>query len=649
MIVDWLKQVGLEQHAAAFEANGLDIDVLPDLKEADLEHLGLSLGDRKRALRAIAAMGDKTPRAPLGTLRAPLGTLGSTHPAVHEPHALRRQLSVMFCDVVGSTSLSAKLDPEDYELAIRTIQDACKTEILPRGGIIGQYHGDGVMAYFGYPQAHEDDAERAVRAGLAIVARIEEMRLASGDKPLVRLAVATGIVVIGEGAGSGPGHQQVFGETPNLAARLQNLAEPNALIIAGSTRRLLGELFVCKDLGLRDITGLPTPVSVWQVVAERKVETRFEARRVNHLTSFVGRTAELQKLSELWGLARSGSGQIALLCGEAGIGKSRVTSAFSQTIADQPHRVIRYQCSPHHTNSPFYPVIAQIERAAGLEAGDPANVKLDKLEALMRPDVAALSDMPLFAALLSIPFGSRYPDLHLTPQRQKDRTITAILSFLRGVSQAAPTLVLFEDIHWIDPSTLELVNRCIEAMHGMSCMLLATFRPEFYPLWLDQPHVTMLTLNRLRRDDTAAMLAHITRGKALPRDVYDQILSKTDGIPLFVEELTRAVIETGLLQEDNDRFVPLMPLQALTIPMTLQDSLMARLDRLAPVREIAQIGAALGREFSYRLIAAVAELPDMRLKEALAQLTAAELIFGRGAPPELDLHLQTRPGAGCGL
>jgi class 3 adenylate cyclase/predicted ATPase len=626
MIGQWLKELGLEHYTATFEANGVDLDVLPDLSEAELEQLGIALGHRKRILRAIAELSSHDPKA----VRLPPPENDRT-PA---PGALRRHLTVMFCDLVASTALSVKLDPEDFSEVVRGVQNACKAAVLDHGGSIGQYQGDGVLAYFGYPQAHENDAERAARAGLEVVARIKRMRLPSGENLRVRVGIATGVVVVGDGTGSEPGQQQVFGETPNLASRLQGLALPNTVVVSDATRRLLSTLFVCEDMGARGVQGLPGEVPIWQVVAQRNVESRFEATHSAQITPLVGRREELDKLLELWSHAKGGAGRIAMLCGEAGIGKSRISAAMIKAIADEPHVVMRYQCSPHHVNSPFYPLITQLAHAARLEEHEPPGIKLDKLETLLRAVNASQTDLALNAALLSIPTGTRYPALGLTPQRQKERTIAALISQLLGVSRALPVLALFEDLHWVDPSTHEVLNRAIDAIRTAPVLLIATFRPEFFPLWLDQSHATMVHLNRLTREQTAAMLTDITRGKALPPEVFEQIQSKTDGVPLFVEELTKAVLESGLLQEEEDRFVALAPLHSLAIPTTLQDSLTARLDRLAPVREIAQIGAVLGRQFPHKLIAAVAAVPTHRLLAALSQLTAAELIFRRGDPPE---------------
>jgi class 3 adenylate cyclase/predicted ATPase len=626
MIGQWLKELGLERYTAAFEANGVDLDVLPDLSEAELEQLGVALGDRKRIVRAVARLSSYDPKS------ARLSP--SENDSAAAPDALRRHLTVMFCDLVASTALSVKLDPEDFSDVVRGVQNACKAAVLDNGGSIGQYQGDGVLAYFGYPQAHENDAERAARAGLELVERIKLMRLPSGEELRVRVGIATGLVVVGEGTDGEPGQQQVFGETPNLASRLQGLAPANTVVVSDATRRLLGTLFVCEDMGARGVQGLSGEVPVWQVVAQRTVESRFEAMHSTQITPIVGRREELDRLRELWSRAKAGMGRVAMLCGEAGIGKSRISAAMITAIADEPHVVMRYQCSPDHVNSPFYPLITQYVRAARLEEHDSPAVKLDKLETLLRAGNASPTDVALYAALLSIPTGTRYPALDLTPQRQKERTIAAMISQLLGISRALPVLVLFEDLHWIDPSTHEVVNRAIEAIRTAPVLLIATFRPEFFPFWLDQSHVTMVHLNRLTREQTAEMLADITHGKALPLEVFEQIQSKTDGVPLFVEELTKAVLESGLLQEESDRFVALAPLHSLTIPTTLQDSLTARLDRLAPVREIAQIGAVLGRQFPHKLIAAVSSVPTHRLLVALSQLTAAELIFRRGHPPD---------------
>ena len=622
-ITTWLDGIGLAQYANVFAENAIDLDVLPDVTEADLEKLGVPLGHRKRILRAITALSGGSP-APAAS--APLA----------QSRAERRQVTVLFCDLVGSTALAVKLDPEDLRDVTRRFQGSCAAAITQMGGYVAEFMGDGLLAYFGYPQAHEDDAERAVRAGLDLVAKVSQLLLPTGDLLQVRVGIATGLVIVGDTVGEELAQEQVVvGETPNLAFGLQSVAAPNTTVVAASTMRLLGNVFVCEQLGPLELKGFSEPVTAWRVLGERVGESRFAAIRSKRLTRFVGRQNELHQLYDLWKRAKGGKGQVGLLCGEAGIGKSRISKILLDRIADDAHVPIRLQCSPYHTNSPFYPVIIQHEHAAHFQRLDPPDVKLEKLEALLSqigPEV--LADAPLYAALLSIPAGGRYPALDLTPRRKKDFTIEALTRQVLTLARTKPVLFVIEDAHWIDPSTLEATKRFIEAIKTAPVLLLITFRPEFFPPWLDQPHVTMIQLNRLGRDTASAMIRDVAGAKELPAEVFEPIISKTDGVPLFVEELTKMVLESGLLQDAGDRYITVGPLPRLAIPTTLHDSLMARLDRLNAIKEIAQIGAAIGREFTYRLLAAVAPISGIALQSALEQLTRAGLIFERGEPPD---------------
>src|SRR6266576_2354434 len=626
-ITTWLEAIGLAQYASVFAENAVDLDILPDVTEADLERLGVALGDRKRMLRAIAALLDAS-SAPAASAPA-AGRLPQCE-------AERRQLTVLFCDLVGSTSLAVKLDAEDLHDVIRGFQGCCATVVTQMGGHVARFMGDGLLAYFGYPQAHEDDAERAVRAGLDLVAKVAQLLLPTGEPLQVRVGIATGVVIVGDTVGEASAREQVVvGETPNLAARLQSVAAPNTTVIAASTLRLLGDVFVCERLEPFHLKGFSEPVVAWRVLGERVAESRFAAIRSKELTRFVGRQNELHRLYGLWKQAKGGKGQVALLCGEAGIGKSRISKTLLDRIADDAHVTIRLQCSPYHTNSPFYPIITRHEHAAHLRRLDPPEVKLEKLEALLSQIGSEIvADAPLYAALLSIPTQGRYPALDLTPRRQKDLTIEALTRQVLTLARTKPVLFIIEDAHWIDPSTLEAANRFIEAVRTAPVFLLITFRPEFFPPWLDHPHVTMIQIDRLGREQATAMIRDLAGGKELPAEVLEQIINKTDGVPLFVEELTKMVLESGLLRDAGDRYVTIGPLRDFAIPTTLHDSLMARLDRLSAIKEVAQIGAAIGREFTYRLLAAVVPISGNALQSALEQLTRAGLIFGRGAPPD---------------
>jgi class 3 adenylate cyclase/DNA-binding response OmpR family regulator/predicted ATPase len=554
----------------------------------------------------------------------PASTPGQGSAAPHsEPQ--RRQLTVLACRLVGSTALAVNLDPEDFGDTIRRFQDICTSVITHWGGAVLNFVGDEILASFGYPKGHEDDAERAVHAGLALVERIGELRSQSGDALQVRVGIATGLVLVGE-------NQPAIGDAVVMAARLRNIAPANSVTVTASTRKLLGDLFVYADSKSEEVLG---PEATYQVTGKQALEMRFLAGQTAKLTQFVGRQHELQQMSALWERAKAGKGQVALLCGEPGIGKSRVTKSWSNLIADEPHILIRYQCSPHHTNSAFYPVINQLERAAHFEREDTPDLKLRKLGAVLsQAGAATTADARLYAALLSIPADKFNSSPVLTPQRQRELTIAALLRQLRDLALTRPVVIVVADAHWMDSSTLELLSRCIASIKAARVFVLINFRPEFFPPWLDQSHATMLTLNRLAREQIEAIILDVAGNKELPRDLQEQIISKSDGVPLFAEELTKTVIESGLLQDAGDRYVAVGPLPPLAVPTTLLGSLTARLDRLGEIREIAQIGAAIGREFSYRLLAAIAPVSGPSLQTALAHLAASDLIFVRGEPPD---------------
>jgi predicted ATPase/class 3 adenylate cyclase len=620
----WLDGLGLGNYATIFVENAIDLDILPDLDETDLERLGVALGHRKRILRAIAALPRASPPRANADVAAP------------DAEGERRHLTVLFCDIVGSTALAVQLDPEDLSGVIRRFQATCTTIITHNRGYVARFMGDGILAYFGYPHAHEDDAENAVRAGLDLVAKVGQLLLPSNDPLKVRVGIATGHVIVHSTNGEGSAREQAaVGDTPNLAHHLQSLAPPNSVVVAKRTRDLLGEGFVCEQLGSYEIKGISGPVTACRITGERAVESRFDARRSAKLTQFVGRQHELRQLLESWKQAKEGEGQVVLLCGEPGIGKSRIAIALLDLITGDPHTTMRIQCSSHHTRSPLYPVIRQLSRTAGFEQEDGSEVKLEKLEAMLsRVGQASLANAALFAALLSIRSAGRYPAVDLTPQRRKDLTIAALIRYLRDLAGTQPVLFICEDVHWIDPTTIELLDQTIRAIKALPVFFLITFRPEFFPPWLDEPNVKMLRLERLGHGQVESMIADITGGKKLPAAVFEQIVNKADGVPLFVEELTKTVLESGLLKDAGDRYVTEDSLPARAVPATLHDSLMARLDRLAQIKEVAQIGAAIGREFSYRLLAAVVPISDVSLKAALAQFGVADLIFGRGDPPD---------------
>jgi class 3 adenylate cyclase len=622
----WLAEQGLGHYAHAFAENGIASDVLRELTDADLKELGFNLGDRKRLLKAIAALDPKAKQDQVETAQP-------TATAAVPREAERRQLTVLFCDLVGSTALSGHLDAETMREVITRYQNTVAGEITRFEGHVAKFMGDGVLAYFGWPRAHEDDAERAVRSGLALVQAVGGLE-AAGRPLAARIGIATGLVVVGDLVGDGAAQEEaVVGETPNLAARLQALAQPGAVVISQATRRLVGGLFELTDLGAQRLKGFAEPLAAWQVEGEGRAEGRFEALHGEWLTRLVGREHELGILLERWSWAKDGDGQVALLSGEPGIGKSRLTRSLIERLADESHTRLRYYCSPYHTNSALYPVTEQLERAAGLRVEDAAETRLDKLEAVLAEATENPAEVtPLIAALLSIPAGPRYPPVNLAPEAQKLRTFETLLGQVIGLAGRWPLLMVLEDAHWVDPTTSELFGLIIDRIQRLPVLLLITFRPEFTPPWTGYAHVTSLTLSRLGQRQGAEMVERLTGGKPLPARVLIQL--KTDGVPLFVEELTKTVLESGLLADAGDHYELSSPLPPLAIPATLHDSLMARLDRLVPVKEVPQIGAVIGREFSHELLAAVAHRPESELNAALDKLVAAELVFRRGTAPE---------------
>src|SRR6266436_2280983 len=539
----WLRGLGLERYEAAFRENEIDETVLPSLTADDLKDLGIGIvGHRRKLLDAIAAL-----RADANT-KVPLSDTLPTIDRSPKDAAERRHLTVMICDLVGSTALSARLDPEDMRAVIDAYHAACARITRTYDGFLAEFRGDGILAYFGYPIAHEDDAERTVRAGLDIIAAVARLETRAAEPLAVRIGIATGVVVVGEGELR---EHAVVGDTPNLATRLQTLAEPGTIVVAASTRRLLGDLFRLRDLGRHEVKGIAELVAAWAVEGVSASESRFEAVHTVNLTDLIGREDELDFLLERQRLAWKGEGQIVLISGEPGIGKSRLAAALAERIASEPHTRLRYQCSPYHTNSALRPFIAQLERAAGFKADDSSEQRLDKLEAPLAMSASRIEGVaPLFAALLSIPFGERYPPLALSPTQQRRRTLAALLDPFEGLARPQPILLAFEDAHWADATSLELLDLTVERVRQLPILALFTFRPEFEPPWVGLPNVSTLTLDRLDRNDVESMVARVTGGRALPAEVMKQIVAKTDGNPLFVEELTKAVLEAGILVED---------------------------------------------------------------------------------------------------
>ncbi|MGY3037414.1 class 3 adenylate cyclase/predicted ATPase [Bradyrhizobium sp. USDA 4354] len=550
--------------------------------------------------------------------------------------AERRQLTVMFCDLVGSTALATKLDPEDLGEIIAQYRDSVAAVVRKYGGTISRYIGDGMLILFGHPSAHEDDAERAVRAALEIAGSSHAPAAPPEFELRVRLGLATGLVIVGDLIGNEAAEAQaVLGETPNLAARLQALAEPDGVVIAEDTRRLIGGLFDYEDLGAVTLKGFAAPVQIWRVLHEGTAESRFEALHPSVLAPLVGREDELTRLERGWLSARTGSGQVLLLVGEAGIGKSRLIAALQERIEREPHTCLRYFCSPHHQESALYPFIAQLQRAAGFDREDTPRAKLDKLRVLLSPGLPSDEDVAILAELLSIPNGDLYLPSPLTPQQKKERSLAALVRQLEALARRHPTMVVFEDMQWIDPSSRELLGRTVDRVASLPVLVLVTYRPEFRLVWTGKPHVGLLVLNRLDQSAGAALIRSVAGARTLPTEIVNEIAERTDGVPLFVEELTKAVLETS--PEGIARAISFAPLPGLAVPATLHASLMARLDRIGPIaKEVAQIGAAIGREFSYDLLTSIAQRRDSELRAALDRLISAGLVFGSGEPPDAN-------------
>src|ERR1700756_754231 len=641
-VSEWLESIGLSEYAQRFAENGVDLSVLRDLTDQDLKDLGVLLGHRRKILRTIAELED--------------GARFKSAVRVAEPtrtdQAERRHLTGMFCDLVGSTSLAARLDPEDMRALIGAYH-TCITEVVRRyQGKIARYMGDGALVYFGYPQAHEDDAEQAVRAALALVVAIANIR--DVVAPLkVRVGIATGTVVVTElMIESTPAEKAVVGETPNLAARLQAMAEPGTVLICASTRSLTRGEFHYRDFAPVSLKGWAEPVRVYQVLGMSGVESRFEALHAAKLPALFGREEEIELLVRRWRQAAHEEGRVVTLTGEPGIGKSHITLALNERLQNESHITLRYFCSEHYAHSALFPFISQLERAAGFKHSDSPQEKLSKLGALLSQSTRDPEHLAVLANLLALPADDHHRLQDLTPQRRKEKTFAALLAQLDGLAAQRPVLLIFEDVHWIDPTSLELLAATVEHVPQLRALMLITARPEFTPPWPSYPHTTTIPLPRLGRRDGTALVLRVAGGKTLPKEVMEHILAHTDGVPLFVEELTKMVLEGGLLRERDGEYVFEGPLPSLSIPTTLQASLMARLDRLSPVRDIAQIGAVAGREFHYELVHAVSGLPKQRLDEALDQLVRSELIFCRGEIPHavyIFKHALVRDAAYSGL
>jgi class 3 adenylate cyclase/tetratricopeptide (TPR) repeat protein len=635
----WLRSLGLAQYEAAFRENAINEAILPKLTAEDLKDIGVTaVGHRRVLLDAIATLRGETPSKQESAPSA------ATEPANRPnrvdgglPEAERRQLTVMFCDLVGSTALSTKLDPEDLREIISTYHRHCAEVIVKYSGFVARYMGDGVLAYFGYPRAHEHDAERAVRAGLALIGVITKLDVGPGTALQVRVGIATGEVVVGDLMPDDPAHEsEVVGETPNLAARLQALADPGTVVIDSNTRSLLGYLFEYRAFGPSSVKGFDDPVAISQVTSVSAVDSRFEALRTA-TTPLVGRKEDMELLQRRWEQAKGRDGCVVLISGEPGIGKSRIVQSILERIKDERHIRLRYFCSPHHQDTALYPAIRQIERTAKFRREDTAEQRLGKLEAVLALATDDLSEVvPLAANVLSIPVGGRYSPLNFNPQQTKRKLFKALQAQVEGLAGKQPLLMVWEDVQWSDPTSRELLDLTIDWTPSLPILLVITYRPEFVAPWVGRSHVTLLALNRLPPRRCVEVVAAVTGGKALPKEIVDQIVDRTDGVPLFIEEMTKAVVESGAVADAGDVYTLGGPLPPLRIPTSLNASLLARLDRQASVREVAQIGAALGRQFSHEVISAVARMPRQKLDNALAQLASAELILRSGSPPDAE-------------
>ncbi|MDM0072464.1 AAA family ATPase [Variovorax sp. J31P207] len=626
----WLQGLGLGGYAQAFAEQGIEFDLLGELSDDDLKALGVvALGHRKRLLRSIAAQNGGASPSPQAASVEPM-VAASTAPRDAE----RRHLTVMFCDMVGSTSLSGRLDPEDLQQLIRGYHEVVAAAVAPYEGHVAQFLGDGALVYFGYPQAHEDDAARAVRSALSIVKALDARRTRGDIDLQTRIGVATGVVVIGEiGTGTAAAERSASGETPNLAARLQAQAQPGEIVLADDTRKLVGDSFVLESLGRLAFKGFAAPVEAWRVVGEHRVATRFEAQHMRGLVEFIGRDSELALLLERWALARDGEGQVVLLSGEAGIGKSRVCQVLRERLAGESVATVLLQCSPYFCSSALYPIVQHLERTAGMASGDSPEVRAHKLELLA--GALPASSLGCLLRLMGLPDGGRASPGGASPQEEKAHTLEALIELLQRLSEQQPVLFLVEDAHWTDPTTEELVGQVAERVRDARVLLMVTSRPEYVPSWSGASQLTRHSLNRLSHKQSTALVSAVTAGKALPAEVLAEIIGKTDGIPLFIEELTKTVVQSGLLEDTPSGYRLSGPLPTLAIPATLQDSLMARLDRLAPAKEVAQAGAVIGREFGYRLVAEVlCAMGPREVDAALAELVHSELVFRRGTPPD---------------
>ena len=629
----WLEANGFASYAELFEASEIDAAALLALTEAHLKELGLPLGPRIKLAAALARLKAESPAPQAPVSDAPLGA--APHPDAPAT-AERRQLSVMFVDLVGSLSMSSRLDPEDLRSLIRDHQQTVATEVQRLGGHVAQYLGDGLMAYFGYPIAHEGEAERAVRAAVAILPAVAALHRAGWPALGVRIGVASGLVVVGDLLGQGSARERaVVGETPNLAARLQSLAAPGEILISAQTADLVTHAYELTNLGPQALKGLPAPVPVYRVGRER-AQGRLESRTGEQLGAMIGREHELAMLLERWQSAKAGEAQLVVLTGDAGIGKSRIVRALQDALQPEPHARVRLQCSPYHADTPLYPSIQYLKLVAGIQADDGADTQRDKLGALLRAfDARALDDAHVLALMLGIPGADGPGPARLPPPQVRQRTFDALTQQLRLLTEARPVLLVCEDAHWMDPTTLELMGHYADGLSACRLMILITARTGFQHHFGDVCDASSIVLNRLGRAQIAALASRVAGGKALPEALIREIATRTDGVPLFAEELTKSLLESGALRETQHAYEVATGSREVAVPASLHDSLMARLDRLPSAKEVAQTAACIGRDFEAELLAEVLAQDRSAVDRALQQLVQAELVQVRGQPPQL--------------
>jgi class 3 adenylate cyclase/predicted ATPase len=611
----------------------VDDDYLEDLKAELIKGQRLAVDEDGEVLVWIGGTDvppTTTPRDVQSTLPGPLPPL----------EAERRQLTVMFCDLVESTKLSSQLDPEDYRDMVRAYQKVCSEVITRFDGHIAQLLGDGLLVYFGYPQAHEDDAQRAVRTGLGILNAIGDLHqglLQAKDIQLaIRIGVHTGLVVVGQMGSTGRQEQLALGETPNIAARIQGLAAPNTLAISEASYRLVEGYFACQALGAQTLRGVAQPLNIYRVLGESGVHSRLDIASARGLTPLVGRESEVTLLLERWAQVKDGQGHVVFLTGDAGIGKSRLVQMLKEHVAHEPH--MRWECrsSEYYQNTALFPLVDLFQRLLWFEAHETANAKLEKLaHALSQYRLPLEETVPLFAPLLSLPLPeNHYPPLNLSPQRQRQKTLETIVAVLLELAERQPVLFIVEDLHWTDPSTLELLNLVIDQTPTASILTVLTCRPHFQPAWHHRSYLTEMTLNRLAQPQIERMIERITDEKRLPPEVRQLIVQRTDGVPLFVEEMTKAILESDYLKDVDGHYALTGSFSTFAIPATLHDSLMARLDRLVTAKAVAQYAAVIGRQFAYDLLSMVSQLDAATLQRELGRLVEAEIVYQRGVPPQ---------------